>query len=165
MLKKILFSLLSILMVYSTCVAAYRIFEPDIESVSDDTSSFISYASLKEYIVSGGESSEHFLFFYNPLDSDSIYVRTSVIPDVESRTGLDLTSMIETVDLSGVLQENLPTSLASDWGLADYPAFALVVLKDGEIVIDATLQPSASSPITTPILTQWLRDNGIYENN
>ncbi|MGM9940946.1 MAG: hypothetical protein ACI32N_03005 [Bulleidia sp.] len=165
MLKKILFSLLSFLMVYSICVAAFRIFEPDTEPVGEDTSSFISYASLKEYIVSSGESSEHFLFFYNPLDADSVYVRTSVIPDVESKTDLDLSSMIETVDLSGVLVENLPTSLASDWGLSDYPAFALVGLRDGEIVIESTLQSSSTTPITTPVLTQWLKDNDMYQSN
>ena len=162
MLKKILFSLLCMLMIYSGAVAAYRIFEPRQEHVAIDSSSFLSYASLKEYIVSSGESSQHFLFFYNDGETDSMYVRTSVLSDVKAKSGLDLDSLIETVDLSGYKQENLPASLAQDWGLSDYPSFALVTVKDGEIQILSKLEWSSSSPITSPMLIQWLKDNGVY---
>lgn len=162
MLKKILFSLLCILMIYSSAVAAYRIFEPRQEHVALDSSSFISYASLKEYIVSSGESSQHFLFFYNDGETDSMYVRTSVLSDVKAKSGLDLDCLIETVDLSGYKQENLPASLAQDWGLSDYPSFALVTVKDGEIQILSKLEWSSSSPITSSMLIQWLKDNGVY---
>ena len=162
MLKKILFSLLCVLMIYSGAVAAYRIFEPRQEHVAIDSSSFISYASLKEYIVSSGESSQHFLFFYNDGETDSMYVRTSVLSDVKAKSGLDLDSLIETVDLSGYKQENLPASLAQDWGLSDYPSFALVTVKDGEIQILSKLEWSSSSPITSSMLIQWLKDNGVY---
>ena len=162
MLKKILFSLLCMLMIYSGAVAAYRIFKPRQEHVAIDSSSFISYASLKEYIVSSGESSQHFLFFYNDGETDSMYVRTSVLSDVKAKSGLDLDSLIETVDLSGYKQENLPASLAQDWGLSDYPSFALVTVKDGEIQILSKLEWSSSSPITSSMLIQWLKDNGVY---
>ena len=165
MLKKILFSLLCILMIYSNAVAAYRIFEPRQEHVALDSSSFISYASLKEYIVSSGESSQHFLFFYNDGESDSLYVRTSVLSDVKAKTGLDLDRLIEIVDLSGYRQENLPASLAQDWGLSDYPSFALVTLKDGQIQVLSRLEWSAAAPITSPMLIQWLKDNGIYNSS
>ena len=161
MLKKILFSLLCILMVYSGSVAAYRIFEPRQDHVRLDSSSFISYASLKEYIVSSGESSQHFLFFYNDGESNSMYVRTSVLSDVKAKTGIDLDSLLEIVDLSGYRQENLHASLAEQWGLSDYPSFALVTLKDGEIQVLSRLEWSSGTPITGTLLIQWLQDNGI----
>lgn len=161
MLKKILFSLLCILMVYSGAVAAYRIFEPRQDHVRLDSSSFISYASLKEYIVSSGESSQHFLFFYNDGESNSMYVRTSVLSDVKAKTGIDLDSLLEIVDLSGYRQENLHASLAEQWGLSDYPSFALVTLKDGEIQVLSRLEWSSGTPITGTLLIQWLQDNGI----
>lgn len=163
MLKKLLFSLLCALMLYSTAVAAYRIFEPKQENLTVDSSSFISYASLKEYIVSSGESSTHFLFFYNELDTDSIYVRTSVVNEVIAKTGLDLSNMIETVDLASYNQENLPASMAEDWGLSSYPAFAIVTLRDGEITVEQKLENSSSVPISAPVLIQWLKDCGLYE--
>ena len=161
MLKKILFSLLCILMVYSGAVAAYRIFEPRQDHVRLDSSSFISYASLKEYIVSSGESSQHFLFFYYDGESNSMYVRTSVLSDVKAKTGIDLDSLLEIVDLSGYRQENLHASLAEQWGLSDYPSFALVTLKDGEIQVLSRLEWSSGTPITGTLLIQWLQDNGI----
>lgn len=164
MLKKLLFSLLCALMVYSTSVAAYRIFEPKQEKLSVDSSSFISYASLKGYIVSSGESSTHFLFFYNELDTDSVYVRTSVLNEVIARTGLDLSGMIETVDLASYNQENLPADMAEQWGLASYPAFAIVTLNDGQITVEEKLEYSSSVPITAPVLIQWLKDVGLYED-
>ena len=162
MLKKILFSLLCMLMISSGMTAAYRIFEPKQSQAVVDSSSFISYASLKDYIVSSGESRQHFLFFYNDGDPDSMYVHTSVLNDVSAKTGLDLNSLIEVVDLSGYNQENLPASLANDWGLSSYPSFAIVTLKDGEITVISRLESTTSSPVTSPILIQWLKDNGIY---
>ena len=91
-----------------------------------------------------------------------MYVHTSVLNDVSAKTGLDLNSLIEVVDLSGYNQENLPASLASDWGISSYPSFAIVTLKDGEITVISRLESTTSSPVTSPILIQWLKDNGIY---
>ena len=163
MLKKILFSLLSMLITYSVCVAAYRIYEPREEFTEKDSSSYISYASLKEYIVSAGESSEHLLLFYSPYDSDSEYVRSTLLNEVAKRTSLDISSMIEIVDVSGVRSENLMSALSDDWGLSNYPSFAFVHLENNEPGVISKLEWSSSSPLTSQSIITWLHDNGITE--
>ena len=90
-----------------------------------------------------------------------MYVRTSVLSDVKAKTGIDLDSLLEIVDLSGYRLENLHASLAEQWGLSDYPSFALVTLKDGEIQVLSRLEWSSGTPITGTLLIQWLQDNGI----
>ena len=163
MLKKILFSLLCALMTYSICVAAYRIFEPREEYSEPDSSSYISYASLKEYIVSSGESSEHLLLFFNPNDSDSVYVKTTLLNEVERQTSTNLSSMIEIIDVSGVNSEKLPQSLAKDWGISSCPTFALVKLVDGQPDVESRLEWSNAQPLTSSMILQWLKDTGIAE--
>lgn len=151
------------LITYSVCVAAYRIYEPSEEFQETDSSSYISYASLKEYIVSAGESSEHLLLFYSPYDSDSEYVRSTLLSEAAKRTSMDISSMIEVVDVSGVRSENLMSALSKDWGLSNYPAFAVVHLENNNPVVISKLEWSSSSPLTAQSIISWLKDNGITE--
>lgn len=151
------------LITYSVCVAAYRIYEPREEFTETDSSSYISYASLKEYIVSAGESSEHLLLFYSPYDSDSEYVRSTLLNEVANQTELNISSMIEIVDVSGVRSDNLMSDLSNDWGLSDYPSFAIVQLQNNEPVVISKLEWTSSSPLTTQEIITWLKDNSIIE--
>lgn len=151
------------LITYSVCVAAYRIYEPREEFTETDSPSYISYASLKEYIVSAGESSEHLLLFYSPYDSDSEYVRSTLLNEVANQTELNISSMIEIVDVSGVRSDNLMSDLSNDWGLSDYPSFAIVQLQNNEPVVISKLEWTSSSPLTTQEIITWLKDNSIIE--
>lgn len=163
MLKKILFSLLTLLITYSVCVAAYRFYEPREEYKESNSSSYISYASLKEYIVSAGESSEHLLLFFSPYDTDSEYVRSTLLSEVAKQTSLDLSSMIEIVDVSGINQENIMTTLSDEWGLSGYPSFAFVHLENNKPVVINKLEWSSTSPLTPQEIINWLKENGITE--
>ena len=55
MLKKILFTFLTLLVIYSSCVIAYRIFEPRDNYAVDKTTSYVAYDSLKPYDNQNGE--------------------------------------------------------------------------------------------------------------
>ena len=52
MLKKIMFTLLSLIMIYSTAAVLYRIFEPESEINTDTRTVSLDYDSLNEYLLS-----------------------------------------------------------------------------------------------------------------
>jgi hypothetical protein len=58
-----------LIILYSTAVVAYRLFEPVATYHVGDEDTYLDYNSLKEYVKSGGESSVHYLFFYSSEDN------------------------------------------------------------------------------------------------
>ena len=161
MFKKILFSFLLLLCTYNIAVVAYRIFEPRPESVYTPDSSALDYDTLKQYIVSSGDNTTHLLFFCSGYDTDSIYIKETVLKTVEKDTSINIAGVIETVDVTMIDADNELTRLTNDWGITSIPAFAAVTTEDGEPVVLNTLEQSSGAVFTSDDIIRWIESNDI----
>lgn len=157
-----MFALLSLLMLYSTAVIAYRIFEPTASYHIGDEDTYLDYASLKEYVKSTGDSSVHYLFFYSSEDNTSVYLKNTVIAAVENDTSLQFTRIIETVDITELVRSMQTNQLSEDWHISSYPAFAAAAVQDGKIIVQNTLENTKEHQLTASDIEDWLRENGLY---
>lgn len=167
MLKKILFTLLTLLMIYSTVIIAYKINEPQkIESRALATalsSAAIPYSTLKDYTLNSGESAIHYYFFCSGNDQNCTYVENTVLKSVENSTNLNLDSLLEYVDLSDESEDAMSSPL-SDWGINTYPAFVVCNVSQGSITVSNPLEWNASSPMSADDIIRWLSKVGLYNN-
>ncbi len=161
-----MFSILVILIGFSTVIVGYRFFEPKETSVvPTDDALEIDYASLHDYLLSSSEASIHYLLFYSKYDSDSIYLRNTVMNTVESDTHIGWTGLIEIVDISNLEASFETTTLNDDWGITDYPALLQVTNENGELKTDHLLVWNANDPITPTKVKFWLEDVGLYSED
>lgn len=162
MLKKILFTFLTLLMIYSTCVVAYRIFEPRDNQSATDTTSMLAYDSLKSYVIDSS-SNIHYFLFYSALNNNSIYLKDTILTIVESDINKSLSNIIEVVDITELDQKMEIKRLSEDWQVSSYPAFISVSNNNGEIIINNKLEWTNEKAITTTDVEEWLKLNGITE--
>ncbi len=162
MLKKILFTFLTLLMIYSTCVVAYRIFEPRDNQSTTDTTSMLAYDSLKSYVIDSS-SNIHYFLFYSALNNNSIYLKDTILTIVESDINKSLSNIIEVVDITELDQKMEIKRLSEDWQVSSYPAFISVSNNNGEIIINNKLEWTNEKAITTTDVEEWLKLNGITE--
>ncbi|MBQ9327764.1 MAG: hypothetical protein IJ225_04430 [Solobacterium sp.] len=166
MIKRILISLLTLMVGYSAVVIGIKLFEPDSGEAQSDSwihTSALDYDSLREYTLSSGSGTSHFYLFSSSDNSDCIYVESTVLKNTATDTGMNLDDLIEIVDITD-LERNLNTNrLRTDWGILSYPAFLACHVSQGEIIIDNTLEWNPSSPISVDDVERWLTRNGIYE--
>lgn len=166
MFKKLLFTVLALLCAYNIAVVAYRILEPKPEAAVTDGSE-LDYDTLKQYILSGGENTTHYLFFYSMYDTDSIYVRQNLLPAVEKDTAITIATAIEIVDVSDLDRYENMASLESDWGIFSIPAFAAVTVTEGKVDVLDVLEEEDT--FTADDLLNWIERNeisgSISENN
>lgn len=162
MLKKILFTFLTLLMIYSTCVVAYRIFEPRDNQSTTDTTSMLAYDSLKSYVIDSS-SNIHYFLFYSALNNNSIYLKDTILTIVESDINKSLSNIIEVVDITELDQKMEIKRLSEDWQVSSYPAFISVSNDNGEIIINNKLEWTNEKAITTTDVEEWLKLNGITE--
>lgn len=162
MLKKILFTFLTLLMIYSTCVVAYRIFEPRDNQSTTDTTSMLAYDSLKSYVIDSS-SNIHYFLFYSALNNNSIYLKDTILTIVESDINKSLSNIIEVVDITELDQKMEIKRLSEDWQVSSYPAFISVSNDNGKIIINNKLEWTNEKAITTTDVEKWLKLNGITE--
>ncbi len=160
MLKKILFTFLTLLVIYSTCVVAYRIFEPRDNQSTTDTSSMLAYDSLKSY-VEDSSSTIHYFFFYSALNNNSIYLKDTILTTVETDINKSLSSIIEVVDITELDQKMETKRLSEDWQVSSYPALVSVSYENNEIIINNKLEWTNDTSITAIDVEDWLELNGI----
>lgn len=161
MFKKITFTFLTLLILYSIIAAGYRYFEPE-QTASSNTSNTIDYASLKDYITSTGDASIHYLLFYSSDNENAVYVKDSILTQAEADTHLQLSSLIEIVDVTNLDESMKINRLSEDWGISSVPAFAAISLKNGKPVVNNKLEWDDKNPISVESLEQWLKDNSLY---
>ena len=162
MLKRVLFTLLCLIMVYSIAVTGYRYFEPNAFDETEEGETYLDYETLKEYIRSSGDGVTHYLFFFSRKSQDCVYVKNTVMATVKNDTGLQIDRMIETVDITALEEQLLTNRLKTDWGLSSYPAFVTARTENGEIVIDNFIQYDQNHPMLASDIEAWLQLNGIY---
>jgi len=168
MAKRILLTVLTLLVIYSAVVIGVKVFEPEM---MDDTAGSaaaaraIDYETLKDYTLQSGASAIHYYFFWSSLNNDCMYVADTVLRDTEADTGMNLTDLIEVVDITD-LEKNLTTNrLKSEWDVVSYPAFIACRVVNGKIVIDNKLEWNPAQPISVNDLERWLILNGLYESH
>lgn len=165
MSKRILFTFLTLLVIYSGILISYRMFQPDNADVyvyANNIEGALDFETLKDYTLSSGSSSIHYYLFFEQGDNDSIYVINTVFKAVESSIDMNLTNLIEYVDLGDGSSTDVLTELSSTWGVDTYPAFVACHVDGNEIVIDNTLTATSDQPISDSQLKQWLLLNNIY---
>ena len=168
MLKKILFTALTILVLYSAVIVGYKANEPEREDILSPSAAIsndaIDYSNLRDYTINSGEAAIHYYFFFSRNNQDCLYVANTVLTSVESSTGIDLDAILEYVDITS-LEDNLQTSqLRTDWQVSSYPAFVTCRYENGNITIDNTLQWDPQHPLSASEFTDWLQLNGLYKN-
>ena len=167
MLKRIMFTLMILLVIYSGVFVGFRLFEPeqaDAGSESAIASVSLDYETLKEYTRSTGNSTMHYYFFCSVESNDCLYLENTVLKSVNNETENELMTLIEFVDVSGIDEKQLATRLKNEWGVSAYPAFVACRNDNGEIVIDNTLEWNPQQPISIDDFRQWLALNKLYDD-
>ena len=164
MFKRLMYTVLTLLLLYSTAIVLYRINEPEnnIAAFSDFSSStMLDYDTLSAYTKSSGASATHYYFFCSSENADCLYVENTVLKDAAAMTHLNLNQLIEFVDVTP-LENNLNINrLKADWGISHYPAFIAVHNENGKINIENTLEWDPEKPLNAEQLTAWLTTNGL----
>ena len=160
MFKKLLFSLLALLMIYSGAMIAYRIFDPKLDTDEQRNFAYLEYDTLKDYILSYGESSKHILLFYSGADANSVYVKDTVLSTVQSDTSLAIPQIIEIADVTSIHRSDALTRLVKDWEIHAIPAFLSVGVKNGECVVLNRLEWDSDTPMSASVIEDWLAENG-----
>ena len=162
MVKKIVFSALIALCIYSLGVFAFCTVEPKAEDNTPISLTTVDYRTLDDYLVASGNGTVHYLLFYSDYNDDSIYVKDTVINSVSQSSSIDVNELIEIVDVSQVDEAQLNASISERFGVKNYPFFACVHVEDGSIIIDSVLPYDIDSPLKASELQTWLEENGVY---
>ena len=163
MFKKILFTFLVTLSLYSIVAAGYHLFEPedDLNEITDAL--VIDYKSLNEYVLSGNEGAIHYVLFYDKRIQDSEYVRNTLLTTVQNDTQLQLDRIIDIVDTSEIEQDSVTLRLTEDWGIRNSPALAVIRLENGTPVLVSKLEWNSEQMLSAEDVEIWLADNGLYQ--
>ncbi len=164
MLKRILFTGLVLLVFYSAALVGYRLNEPEKITAESTpwTEQAITYDSLKDYTLNSGSAAIHYYFFCTAGSDDCMYMVNTVLPTVARDTNLDLSSLIEFVDVSS-LENNMETNrLKEEWNISSYPAFVTCHVDQGKIVVDNAIESSVSAPLSAENVEDWLAKNNLY---
>lgn len=161
MSKRFLLTFLALLSIYSFCAAAYRIYEPDNTREESDSSSYISYDSLREFILSQDSGASYYFFFYSSENDDCIYVKNTILHTVEKETGTDLGTVLNIVDITPLEQNLTVNRITAEWGIHSWPAFICVSAEAQNITVTGILEWNSSSPMTASDIEQWLISCGM----
>lgn len=165
MLKRILFTFMTFLFLYSCILVGYRIFEPD--NVEENETHFtdigLDFSSVKDYTLSSGQNSYHYYFFCSPFNNDCKYVEETLVKTVESETGIDMTKLIDYVDVTDLEEKMALYRLSSEWGIPSYPAFVSCHTDSETIFIDNIIAWDVNQPLSVEDIKRWLSDAGFYD--
>ena len=166
MAKRLLLTALTLLVIYSAVVIGIRVFEPEQPDEGTDSliaSKALDYEVVKDYTINSGSAAIHYYLFWSKDSNDCNYVVETVLKDCQAETGVNLSELIEIVDITE-LERNFTTNrLKTDWGISSYPAFVSCRAKAGRIQINNTLEWNPAQPISVDDLKRWLELNGLYE--
>lgn len=155
MIKRILFTCMVLLSIYSVAVVGYRLYEPDLKN-TDENSTYINYNSLQEYTLSHGENTKHLYLFYSSADANSNYVKNTLLPSMHSSKGVDIADRIEIVDITSLDTSYTTNRMKAEWGIQTYPSFLLVSVENNQITIEDSLCWDEEHPFTADTIWNWL---------
>ncbi len=169
MLKKLLFSTLTILLAYSIAIVGYKANEPDKSMLTvsefEDKNSGLDYDTLMQYTLSSGSSAIHYFVFYSENDDNSKYLQYNVLNPLEKDTNSRFQDLLEYVDVTDL--ENRPNTnqLKEEWHVSSTPALIACKVEDDHILIENALEWTAKKPLNEINVKQWLIKNGLYVNS
>ncbi len=164
MFKRLMYTVLTFLVLYSAAIILYRINEPENNTavVSAFSSSVtLDYDTLSAYTKNSGASATHYYFFCSFENADCLYVENTILKDAAAASHLNLDQLIEFVDVAPLEDDLDINRLKADWGISRYPAFVAVRNENGEIHIENTLEWNPERPFSADQLTAWLATNGL----
>ena len=167
MLKKLLFTFLVLLMLYSGIVIGYAVFEPVSLDASMSTLSLydiIDYASVRDYTLSDQTGDVHYYYFCSPENNDCIYMQNTVLKTIEDEENIDLFSILEYVDITDLINNLQINTLKTEWSINNFPAFVTCHVENNTIVIDHAISASSQSPLSKEAIKLWLHQSGLTEN-
>lgn len=167
MLKKLLFTFLVLLVLYSGIIVGYAVFEPTSLDASMSNLSLydiIDYASVRDYTLSDQTGDIHYYFFCSPENNDCIYIQNTVLKTIESEEKIDLSSLLEYVDITDLVNNLEINTLKAEWSVNSFPAFIACHVEDDSIVIDQAISSSNNSILTKDEIKLWLIQSGIIQN-
>jgi len=165
MFKRIMFTLMALVAIYSGAVVIYLGNKPQLAetgSYAANNGNALLYDTLRDYTLNSGASATHYYFFCTSQDNNCAFVEDTVIRDTERETGLDLGSLIEYVDITDLVDNKDVNRLYSDWEVTSYPAFVAVKNDNGSIDILNSRVWQEDDPISSTTLTSWLELNNLY---
>ncbi|MEG0076439.1 hypothetical protein [Anaerorhabdus sp.] len=165
MIKKLLISIMSLFTVVSLLLVFYCFFTPknnDSIVQAYSNSLIIPYPTLKEYLITNGDSSTSYLFFCKPDSADCQYVQNTVMKTLEAEQGSSLSDLIDYVDVTELEENMMINQLTDDWGVKNYPAFVSVTNSNGEFIVNNSIQWDTENPMSTRELKQWMMSNNIW---
>ena len=164
MLKRILFTFFTLLILYSAILVGYRVFEPNRDDSHDiNAQDAIVYDALHDYTLSSGNASLHYYFFSSSTNADCKYVKDTILQTASINTGIDVHDYIEEVDITPLEQNFELYRLNDDWGISSYPAFVACIVEDNKIVIQNRLEWDPQHPLSVDNFVDWLILNRIYD--
>lgn len=165
MAKRILFTLMTLLVSFSLALVVFVSSEPVAvaDNISDVLNNPLDYDTLQEYTISSGPSAIHYYYFCTADSNDCVYVANTVMKGARESVGSSVINLIEYVDLSGLDEEQRLTRLSNDWGISTYPAFVACHVENGQIVIDNSLLYEPDKPLSSEDLISWLSLNGLCQ--
>lgn len=162
MFKKLFISFLCLLSFLTISIAFYRVYSPEQSENIESSDLNIQYESLKNYLSSGSDKSVYYLFFYLKEDKNSLYVKDTVLYQVQKETKLDLKKLITFVDISKLIQNNSLGVLNNEYGLSTYPSFAAVRYDNKSIQLVNALSWDSQAPLTALQIEDWLIKNQLW---
>lgn len=165
MAKRILFTLMTLLVSFSLALVVFVSSEPVAvaDNISDVLNNPLDYDTLQEYTISSGPSAIHYYYFCTADSNDCVYVANTVMKGARESVGSSVMNLIEYVDLSGLDEEQRLTRLSNDWGISTYPAFVACHVENGQIVVDNSLLYEPDKPLNSEDLVSWLSLNGLCQ--
>ena len=151
------------MVIYSGILVAYRLNESNKEELSETiTADTLIYSGLEDYTLSSGSSARHYYYFLVPDSNDSIYMTNTVLSTVEKDTGLQLSTILEYVDLSALDDKYDVSEMQEKWHVSGYPSFIACHVENGAIVIDNAIESTVDLPLSAENVEVWLMTNGLY---
>lgn len=163
MLKRILFTFFTLLVLYSVVLIGYRLFEPNTEEAYTPSHHVLDYETLNEYTLSSGNASYHYYLFSSDTSADCKYVKDTIIQTAALNTGVDVLDYIEEVDITPLEQEYQLNRLKEEWNVSSYPAFVACHNENNKIIIDNQLEWDNQHPISVDDFIDWMVQNRLYD--
>lgn len=166
MLKKILFSLLTILLVYSGAIVGYKAHEPDKSALCSymllNNNESLDYNTIEDYTLNSGASSIHYYMFYDEDGANSAYLENTILKELAKDPLQDFTTLLEYVNVPNLSDPETPIKLQKKWGIDTLPALLVCRVQDHKIVIESTLQWNEKEPLTSEDVKMWMMQNGLF---
>jgi len=155
--KKLMISLLTLMLLVVTLFFAHRHFTKEVMSVNQTLFlEQIGYSQLQENIKSIQNVQA---YFFCEQNNDCNYVSYSLIKPILNKYQLPFFSSIIFVNMDDVSRQVSSTRLKELYNIQSVPAIVLIDPITQSVI--STLEYNKSNPLTQSIIEEWLLTNGL----